>query len=286
MFGAATFRFCIQYPGFQALFFLMGLQLLFTGCGNSSLSSGPVVDPSQLRVNVNLSYSTNYDGEKHTQLEAFIQDKKGRAVANSQILVKVNGVALRLNNGSSNYYGAYPHYQLIDSSVAITPNGKYAITIILTDGTQYELGVIQTQAAISPTHFLPPAVHSRRQPLTLRWQELDVPNWLVRQWKQWTGEAGKTELKISKVRKSVDQWGNTLFEQSGIQEADFLATTMDTDNGAYTIPVAYLKSASEPFNGLEIVLISDKNQGVNRAFREGSAISSHHSEMFRIDLTD
>ena len=88
-------------------------------CGNSSLSSEAVVDPSLLQVNVTITRSSDYDGKADGHMEAFIRDEKGRPVANRQIVVKVNNRALQLNNGSSNYYGADPYYQLNDSSLPL-----------------------------------------------------------------------------------------------------------------------------------------------------------------------
>ena len=270
--------------GLLVLFF--SLSLLFMRCGSSSISSAPVTDPSLLRVNVNLSRSTDYDGHITESIEAFIRDAKNKTVANPQVVVKVNGIALALNNGSSNYYGAYPHYQLTDSSLRLDADAEYLVTITLSDGKEYELGTVQTQSALVPSRFTPPAKHSRQQPLTLNWHDLEPHNWLVSHWKSWLGETSQTELSVSKSNRIRDAWGNVQFEGGSPDEADYLKTTIGSGQGTYTLPDSYFRGPLFHFNTLELLLSSEKSLRIKKPFLEGSAISCHRTGMYRIEVTD
>lgn len=270
--------------GLLVLFF--SLSLLFMRCGSSSMSSAPVTDPALLRVNVNLSRSTDYDGTVTESIEAFIRDAKDKTVANPQVVVKVNGIALALNNGSSNYYGAYPHYQLNNNSLRLEADAAYLVTITLSDGKEYELGNIQAQSALVPSRFTPPIKHSRQQPLTLSWQDLEPHNWLVSHWKSWLGETSQTELNVSKSNRVRDAWGNVLFEGGSPNEADYLKTAIGSGKGTYTIPIGYFRGPLHPYNTLELLLRSEKSLRIKKPFLEGSVISCNRTGMYRIEVTD
>lgn len=268
----------------RVLFF--PLSLFFMRCGNSSLSSGAVVDSSQLRVNVNLSRSTDYDGAVTESIEAFIRDTKGTPVANPQIQVKVNGRKLALNKGSSNYYGTYPYYQLGYPPMPLQADTPYEITLVLTDGAVYTLGTIETQPDLTRARFAPPARHTRLQPLTLNWQDLEPHNWLVSRWKRWQGETSTTVLKISKSTRTTDAWKNVVYEGGSPNEADYLTTILKSGAGDYVIPATYFQGPTKAFNTLELLLISEKSLSVGKPFLAGSTISSSRTGLYRIDLTN
>ena len=261
------------------------LSSFFMRCSNSSLSSEAVADPSLLRVNVNLSRSRGYDGAVTERVEAFIRDANDKPVANRQILVTVNGKVLQLNNGSSNYYGAYPYYQLVDSSLSIKGDEAYTATVTLTDGNEYTLGTIQTQPDITPGRFLPPVTHARHQPLILTWHELEPHNRLVSRWKSWQGETSTTELKISKSNRVMDEWNNVRDEPGRADEADYLTTAGSSGDGAYTIPESYFLGPIKQYNTLNVLIMSEKSQIIRKPFLSGSAISSNRTGMYRIKVT-
>jgi hypothetical protein len=262
------------------------LSLLFTGCNTSPLSTGGVVDPSLLRVNVLISRSVSYGGHVNESIEAYIRDKNNKTVANHEIQIKVNGKPLWLNNGSSNYYGAYPYYQLVDSSLEVEADATYTVTVVLTDGKEYSLGTIQTQPELTPASFSPPIKHSKRQPLRLQWQDLEPHNWFVTQWKKWQGERSVTELKIMKSSMLVDKWGSVQYEQGSADEADYLNTTVGSGEGAYTIPESYFEGPLPSFNTLDLFIDSEKNVDADGAFLEGSALTSSRRGIYRVTITD
>lgn len=254
--------------------------------GNSSLSSVAVTDPSLLRVNVIIARSADYDGFLTESIEAFVRDEADKTVANATIQINVNGRALALTNGSSNYYGAYPHYRLTNSDLPVDANATYAITIVLTNGQEYSLGTIQTLPAITPDQFLPPSHCSRRQPLTLAWQNLEPDNWLKSQWKRWQGETSATSLKISKTNCVKDQWSNLLAEPGSANEADYLAIPIGAGEQEYTIPLSFFEGPLTRFNTLEVQIDSEKSLIIPKPFRAGSVISSVNTTLYRIELTD
>jgi hypothetical protein len=270
----------------RQLFFSCCLLPLIMRCDHSSLSSGAVIDPSLLRVNLTISQSTDYDGRVSETLEAFIHDENGQTVANSQIQVKVNGNVLSLNNGSSNYYGAYPYYQLANSMVAVGADTTCTVTIVLTDGAEYTLGAIQTQPALTSLHFSPPTTHSRQLPLTLTWQDLEPHNWLASHWKRWLGESLVTELKISKSNRTFDQWENVHYEGGSADEADYVSTTIGSGSGVYTVPLSYFKGPMKQFNTLDILINSEKSLDVDGPFLKGSTISNNRRGLYRVAVTN
>lgn len=266
--------------------FPISLLLLFMHCDHSSLSSGAVTDPAQLRVNVAITRLADYDSRVNERIEAFIRDEAGKPVANAQIQVKVNGNALTLNNGSSNYYGAYPYYQLTDSTVDIGPGASCTVTVVLTDGSEYILGTIQTQPALTPAQFSPPIIHARRQPLTLTWQDMEPHHWLVSQWKRWQGESSATELKLSKSIRTVDRWKNVRYEGGSADAADYRTISVGSGSGVYTIPVSYFEGPQKQFNTLDVQVNSEKRLETDNPFLKGSTISSSCSSLYRIEVTD
>jgi len=262
------------------------LSLLFIRCGNSLLSSGAVVNPARLRVNVIISRSAGEEGDLNESIQAYIKDDVDKPVANEHIQIKVNGKALRLNNGSSNYYGVYPYYQLTDASLSIEADATYTVTIVLTDGREYSLGTIQTQTDLTPMHFSPPATYSRQQPLTLDWQDLEPNSWLASRWQSWQGETSATELKISKSNRTEDQWNNVQYERGSTEEADYLTASIGSGDGAYTIPTSYFQGPLKSFNTLDILVDSEKRQKANQPFLNGSSLCSRRTGRYRLALTN
>ncbi|WP_420148799.1 hypothetical protein [Spirosoma sp.] len=265
---------------------LFPISLLFIRCGQSPLSAGGVVDPSLLQINVIISRSVSEDGEVNERIEAFVRDADKKTIANPQIQIKVNGKALVLNSGSSNYYGAYPHYQLSDRSFVTKANVAYTFTVVLTNGTEYSLGTIQTQPDVSPVQFSPPSSHYRLQPLTLKWYDLEPDNWFVRLWKSWQGETSATELKLSKSRRTRDEWNNTYEEQGSVNEADYLTTFVGSGSETYTVPVSYFQGPLAQFNTLIVIIDAEKQLDIKKPFLEGSSITSRRINTYQIEVTN
>ncbi|WP_460978110.1 hypothetical protein [Spirosoma knui] len=255
-------------------------------CSTSSLSTGAVVDPSLLRINVVISRSMSYGGTLTESIEGFIRDKSNKTVANRDIQLKVNGKPLWLNNGSSNYYGAYPYYQLVNSEVAVEADAAYTVTVVLTNGKEYKVGTIETQTELTPGLFSPPIKHSKQQPLSLQWQGLEPHNWFVAQWKKWQGESSVTELKISKSSMLVDPWGHVQYERGSADDADYLSTHIGSGQGTFTIPESYFKGPLQRFNTLDLLVDSEKNVKADDPFLAGSAITSSRRGMYRIAITN
>ena len=111
---------------FRVLFF--PISLLFVRCGNSSLSTGTVIDPSLLRVSVNVYQSTDEDGDLTERVDAYVKDAKDRSVANPNIQVKVDGRKLRLTTGSTNYYSSYAYYMLADTTWHVDATKAYPVS--------------------------------------------------------------------------------------------------------------------------------------------------------------
>ena len=139
---------------------------------------------------------------------------------------------------------------------------------------------------LSPALFLPPKTHSRRQALTLYWQDVEPNNWLVSLWKKWHGETSKTELTVSKRHRTVDEWNNVYYEGQSTDEADYLLKEIGSGKGALTVPVTYFQRSQNPFNELSLMVNSEKQVTVDAPFLKGSAISSTRRALYRIDVTD
>ncbi len=252
---------------------------------DSSLSSAAVVDPSLLRVNVIISRSVDYDGSVTGSVKAFIRDEADKPVVNTSVQINVNGQPLTLHNGLSAYDSPCPQYRLTHSTLSIEADAPYVVTVVLADGQEYTLGTIQTLPAITPAQFLPPTQHSRHQPLTLIWQDLEPHNWFVSQWKRWQGETSATTLKIAKLPWVNDLWNDLQTEQVSTDMVDYLAQPVGAGEDFYTIPVSYLAGPSTRYKGLALQLDSEKNLIVQKPFREGSVISSVNTTIYRIEIT-
>ena len=252
---------------------------------NLPLSSADLADPSQLRVNVIIARSVDYDGIPTGSIEVFIRDEADEPVANESIQVQVNGRPLILNNDSSIYFGAYPHYRLTDSTFIVGAGVSYMVIVVLTDGQAYTLGTIQTLPAITPAQFLPPDRHSRQQALTLTWRQLEPHNWFVNQWKRWQGETSATTLRIAKSKWVNDLWNDLSPEQGSADKADYLAIPIGAGDENYTIPLSYFEGPLAQFNCLDLQIDSEKNLLVTKPFREGSVISSVNTTLYRIEAT-
>ncbi|WP_020599517.1 hypothetical protein [Spirosoma panaciterrae] len=268
----------------RVLFF--PISLLFIRCSNSSLSTGAVVEPSLLRVNVNFYQSVDEDGERTERVEAYVKDANDRSVANPDIHLKVDGRKLRLTTGSTNYYSTYAYYTLADTSWHIDAAKAYPVSIVLTDGKEYSLGTIQVQPALTPALFLPPKTHSRRRALTLYWQAIESDSWLLRLWKKWQGETTKTELTVSKQYRTVDEWNNVHYEGHSTDVADYLNKQIESGKGAFTIPATYFQRSQNPFNELSLMINSEKQVTLDTPFLKGSSLSSTCKTLYRIEITD
>ncbi|GAB4022808.1 hypothetical protein [Spirosoma koreense] len=255
-------------------------------CHRSDLSTSPVTDPAQLVVNIVVQRHLFTDGHVNNSIQAYLKDAKGRSIANPAIQVKANGQKLRLNNGSSNYYGAFPYYELISSGSAIAGNTTYTFTVVLTDGSEYEMGQIETQPELATDQFPLPAAHVRSQPLGLRWRGIEPGNRLSTLWKRWQHETSKSELLVSKINETKDRWGYLHEETGSTDQADYLTLNVSTGNGSYTIPRTYFEGPQRRFTALGMLLTSTKRTDLSQPFREGSSLTSERVVHYRIDMVD
>lgn len=253
---------------------------------NSPWSSSDLADPSQLRVNVIIARSVDYDGIPTGSIEVFIRDEADKPVVNELIQVQVNGRPLILSNDSSNYFGPYPHYRLVDPTFIVEADESYMVIVSLTDGQAYTLGAIETLPAITPAQFSPPHRHSRQQALTLTWHQLEPQNWLTNQWKRWQGETSATTLKIAKSNWTDDLWNTLPPEPGNTGKADYLVIPIGAGDEHYTIPLSYFEGPLTRFTNLDLQIDSEKNLIVAKPFREGSVISSVNTTLYRIEMTD
>lgn len=262
----------------------MGAILL--GCTKSNLSNVAVSDPSLLQVNIVIHRRVSYDGNT-TSINAYLKDKAGRTVANQAIQIRINGQALRLNGGSSNYYGAFPYYELPDTALkAVGDANTYTFTMVLADGAEHVIGTCQAQPDPTASQLELPKTHSRRQPLLVQWQGSEMGSWWSQLWRRWQGESTSRQLTISKVQETKDQWGNTIIADGSRNQADYLMVNIGTGQGSQLVPLPYFKGPQAQFNALSLLLRTLKTIRVGHPFRAGSDISSEQSAIYRIDIVD
>lgn len=259
------------------------LALFLIGC-NSSLSTETVTDPAQLQFSITINQRIGYDGGLHQQMEAFLRDKAGKTVANPAVQVRVNGVPFRLNLGSSNYYGVYPHYTLTDSVLWAETVSEYQFTIKLADGNEYPAGQIRRPAIVSSAQLSPPVSHSRTEPLKLPWQNLPADNVLTGLWKRWRGESLITDLKVSKINETKNKWGYTETADGSGDEADYITVPITSAEGSFTVPVTYFRGPQEQFTALSLLLTTTETVKADSRFLAGSTISSTSDALYRIEM--
>lgn len=256
-------------------------------CGNSDLSTGPLTNPAQLQVNIVVHRRVFEDGSFSNFIKGYVKDASGKTIANPAIQLRVNGQALRLNGGSTNYYGAFPYYELVtNSNTAIQSNKIYTFTVVMTDGTEHLLGRIETQPDLDASQLALPAAHSRSQPLLLRWRDIDANNFWLSLWKRWQNETSYNELLVSKISEKKDKWGYTVKEGGSSDQADYITLKIGSGNGSHMIPRSYFEGPQTRFNALSLMLNSTKTVNVSRPFLNGSSLSSERTRLYRIELID
>ncbi|RIV21540.1 hypothetical protein DYU11_19255 [Fibrisoma montanum] len=255
-------------------------------CSNSPLSTEEVTDPSLLQVNFLITRRDGNDIGKSSTIEAYVRDQKGKSVANAAIKLKVNGKALRLNNGSVNYYGAFPFYELRDSSVEVKGNTDYVFTVVMTDGQEHTLGRIRTQPDLTSDRLVIPAKLRRNQALTIQWDGVEQQNFFVSLWKRCLGEGSRSELKIYKIKETTDKWGNVVQEAGSVDEADYLNTPVRSGSGTYAVPLSYLAGPQDDYSALGIAVTSTETVKVDDHFLPGSSITSQREGLYRVEVTN
>ncbi|WP_338874855.1 hypothetical protein WBJ53_04465 [Spirosoma sp. SC4-14] len=262
------------------------LAFLMMRCGRSDLSTGSVTDPALIQVTIEVHRRVCYDGNS-SSIKAFLKDGAGKTIANKAIQIRVNGKPMRLNNGSSNYYGAFPYYELLaDSPETVLGGATYAFSMVLTDGNEYNIGRIQTQPDLTSQQILLPPSHSRKQPLAVQWQQVEPGNFWTAFQKRWQGETSHSQLTISKVNEKKDKWGNDIQDESSANEADYLTVEVGRGSDSYTIPITYFQQPLADFNALSLLLTSIRTVKPDGTFRTGSAITSEHSTFYKVKITD
>lgn len=262
------------------------LAFLMLRCGRSDLSTGSVTDPALIQVTIEVHRRVCYDGNS-SSIKAFLKDRAGKTIANKTIQIRVNGKAMRLNNGSSNYYGAFPYYELIsDAPETVVGGATYVFSMLLTDGSEYAIGSIQAQPDLTSQQLILPASHSRKHPLTVQWQQVEPGNLWTALQKRWQGETSHSQLTISKVNEKKDKWGNDIQDESSANEADYLTVEVGRDSDSYTIPMTYFQQPLADFNALSLMLNSIRTVKADGKFRTGSVITSDHSTFYKVKITD
>jgi hypothetical protein len=264
----------------------LSLALLLMRCGRSDLSMGAVTDPSLLQVNIVVHRRVCYDGNS-SNIKAYLKDQSGNTVVNRAIQIRVNGRPLRLNSGSSNYYGAFPFYELsVGSDESVRGGETYVFTLILTDGKEYEVGRIQAHPDLTTRQLALPPDHSRKKPLQVNWQGVEPGNYWLALWKRWQGETTHSQMTVSKVNETKNQWGSLIEEDGSADQADYITIDVGTGSGSHLIPVSYLKGPKARFNALSLMLTSIKTIKITESFRAGSDITSEHSTFYRVNVID
>lgn len=266
--------------------FVLALILLMR-CGTSDRSTGPLTDPAQLQVNVVVHRRVFEDGSFSHFIKGYVKDALGKTIANPAIQLRVNGQALRLNGGSTNYYGAYPYYELATKSdTAIQGNKVYTFTVVMTDSTEHLLGRIETQPDLGTSHLALPAAHSRSQPLLLHWRDVETGNFWLSLWKRWQNETSYHELLVSKISEKQDKWGYPVKEAGSSDQADYITLNIGSGNGSHMIPLSYFEGPQTRFNALSLMLNSTKTIDVGHYFLKGSSLSSERTRLYRIELVE
>lgn len=267
-------------------FFVLALTLLMC-CGTSDQSTGPLTDPAQLQVNVVVHRRVFEDGSSSHFIKGYVKDAMGKTIANPAIQLRVNGQALQLNGGSTNYYGAFPYYELVTKSdTVIQSNKMYTFTVVMTDGTEHLLGRIETLADLDASHLALPAAHSRSQPLLLRWRDIESGNSWLSFWKRWQSETSYNELLVSKISERKDKWGHRVKEDGSSNQADYITLIIGSGGGSHMIPLSYFEGPQTRFNALSLMLNSTKTVDVSRPFIKGSSLSSERTRLYRIELVE
>lgn len=278
----------IEFAGSRFGWWLVALSLvfLFSQCTESSLSSSVVTDPSLLQINLLIMRQDGNDVSRSATVEAYVRDRDGKPVANNSIQLKVNGTALRLNQGATNYYGAFPYYELKDSSIRIAGNQDYIVTVVMSNGRTFELGRIRTQPDLTADHLAIPLTHQRNQPLTIQWNNVEPHNYLVNLWHQCLGEGSTSELKIFKIREKKDPHGNVVQEERSVAETDYLNQRLGSGKGNFVLPKSYLEGNDTDVNALGVSVSSTETVKADEPFLPGSTITSQREGLYRIDVTN
>ncbi|MCC7140986.1 MAG: hypothetical protein IT349_02695 [Candidatus Eisenbacteria bacterium] len=153
------------------------------GCGFSSKELPGSL--SELRVEVDLEQSTErregidapFD---FRQVSAVIRNAKGTLIENEAIGIRVNGLPLRFRVSTGNYGEHHPWYSLDDEGLAsIESEPDLRFTLLWSDGTEHEIGVIRAPGTITLDHFTLPERLQPGEETTISWRDLPAEGELL-----------------------------------------------------------------------------------------------------------
>ncbi|QDK78789.1 hypothetical protein EXU85_09295 [Spirosoma sp. KCTC 42546] len=273
---------------FLARYWILSVSvMLLMRCNKADLKASSATDPAHLQVNTVIHRHLVEDGHVSHFIRAYVKDESGKSVADPAIQITVNGQPLRLNGGSTNYYGAFPYYERATGSEADIQGGTtYTFTVVLRDGTEYPIGSIDTQPDLTPDQLPLPMSHPRNQPLLLRWKAIGESNYFSALWKRYQGESSQSELLVSKINETRDKWGHIIQEEGSGDQADYITLNVSTGSGSSTIPDTYFDGPQRTFNALSLMLTSTKTVDVIGPFRKGSTLSSERTQLYRVNVVD
>lgn len=153
------------------------------GCGFSSKDLPGSL--SELRVEVDLEHSTErregidapFDFK---QVSAVVRNAKGAAIENDAIGIRVNGLPLRLRVSTGNYGEHHPWYALDEEGMAkIAGETDLRFSLIWSDGSEHEIGVIRAPQTITMEQFSLPELLQPGDETTLSWRDLPAEGALL-----------------------------------------------------------------------------------------------------------
>lgn len=261
--------------------------ILLMRCDKADLDANSATDPARLQVNTVINRRLFEDGHFSHSIRAYLKDESGKVVADPAVQITVNGQPLRLNGGSTNYYGAFPYYERVTGSEADIRGGTtYTFTMVLRDGAKYPIGSIDTQPDLTPDQLPLPLSHPRSQPLLLRWKAIGESNYFAALWKRYRGETSQSELLVSKINETRDKWGHIIQGEGSGDQADYITLNVSTGSGSSTIPDTYFDGPQNNFNALSLMLTSTKTVDAIGPFRQGSSLSSERTQLYRVNVVD
>ena len=243
--------------------FLISILLIGLSACTSSLSDKPVNESSDLAVAVTLKNLETNDGYATSEIEVVLTDKKGRAVNNPSLKVKLNGREIPLWVRQDLYYGKHPSYLLTDQGEeeeTVAENTLYTFTLVLSDSTEIPIGSIKTPGRLLPEQFNFPDSMAKNQDFTVQWEPLPAP----------------AELVVYRMTEVPDSTG-TLVASGGQYDPE--ALHKKAEGGAlaqkkrnWRIPATYLHIPQGRVTDLGVVVQLTKEGELKGKFLPGSYI--------------
>jgi hypothetical protein len=245
-----------------ALSLISILLISLSGC-TSSLSDTPVSDSSHLAVAINLKSQETNDGYSSGNIEVILTDNKGRAVNNSSIKVKVNGIEIPLWIKQDLYYGKHPTYTLTDDGeegALVAENTLYTFTLVLSNSTEHLIGSIKTPGKLSSQQFSFPDTLSGNEDFTLHWEPLPA----------------SVEMTVYRLTEAPDSTGSMVLS-GGQYDTEALQKkaeggTVSEKKRKWRIPAAYMHIPNGQVTDLGFIVTSTKEGEIKGDFLPGSYI--------------